>query len=348
MAETKRGERMVSIFIHLMSHPKRSFSATELMQVLDIPKKELRNVQRDMQALVELPGHYVIAENAMKTRTYRAGLSNLDKLSLPDFESNILQFVFLDRIKNIYPGTADLIASLLDRIRKNLPAAKVQKVDVLFQELKSRVVFMGNLPTVDEVEKDKLEVILDSIRTHHEIETDYEASRGGREVRKRIPLMIVLCHNEIYVGCARHGNPETVYAIKLNRIYKVCKCPEVFVENPRSLNALRKKVRDYSLLDSAAEPELIELSFPKDSRMFIEENPFHHSLKIERRRYDLRVTMKVSPSFQLMQWIFFHLSNGVKVLNPPCLRQRLLEFGENLAKTYRLDFTSKKSKKPKD
>ena len=59
MESSGRGERMVRIFVYLMAHYNNRYSVTDIMHHLDIPESDLRNVQRDMQALVNLEGGYI-------------------------------------------------------------------------------------------------------------------------------------------------------------------------------------------------------------------------------------------------------------------------------------------------
>ena len=54
MAEKTRGERTVQLFAHLISNPDKSYSISNLMEVLQIPEGERRNVQRDMSFLVSM------------------------------------------------------------------------------------------------------------------------------------------------------------------------------------------------------------------------------------------------------------------------------------------------------
>ena len=103
MAENNRGERMMNIFIHLITHPKQKFSVSQLMTILDISEEDRRNTQRDMQSLINLPGQYVICEGSGTHKIYSTGLSVLDKLALPNFEEVMLQFAFLQRISGVYP-----------------------------------------------------------------------------------------------------------------------------------------------------------------------------------------------------------------------------------------------------
>lgn len=335
MADNNRGERLLNIFIHLITHPKQSFSVSQMMTVLDIPESDRRNVQRDMQSLVELPGKYVICEGSGAHKSYSTGLSVLDRLALPNFEEMMLQFAFLQRISGIYPRTATLIDMLVDKIRRNVPVKNREQIDEAYRDITSRVMFMGTPPDIDETAGEKLNVILRAIRTHREIETEYEPTWTTRTVSKRIPLMMILYQGEVYIGCVRHGEPESVYAMKLCRIKSVKLLKSTFVENPVSLAVLRKKIENLSLFDRPTATERVELTFPAYASQFVRERPYHRSMRIKEKDGLLHVTMNVCVNSQLIQWILYNEFNDVTVVAPEHLKKRMLEFGRSIVRKYR-------------
>ncbi|MCQ2077540.1 MAG: WYL domain-containing protein [Bacteroidaceae bacterium] len=334
MADYKKCERQIQILIQFLTKPKQSFSVSQMMHAMGLSEAERRNVQRDMNDLVNQPNNLVISEGSGAHKTYKTGLNVMDKLELPNFEEVLLQFVFLQRIMNIYPGTADLIKDLLERIQKNLPYKQRDRLEEVYRDISSRVLFMGMQPDIDETANEKLNTILKAIRTHHEIHTHYENTYGEEIISDRVPLMMVLYQNEIYIGCVSHGDPLHVYAIKLRRIISVDIIQKTFVENNASLEALRKKVRDLSLFDREPGTEKIELTFPLLSRKYVEERPYHRSMVIKERKGMLHVTMEVNVNSQLVQWILFHTENGVNVVKPDSLKKRLLEIGQTLVGKY--------------
>lgn len=156
-----------------------------------------------------------------------------------------------------------------------------------------------------------MQAILHAIRSHREICTSYTTSEGKKSEKNRIPVGIVLYQGEIYVACVRHNKPESVYPIKLNRV--------------NSVNSTSMKVM------------LNELSwtFPSDKKAFVEENPYHQSMKIKERKGLLRVRMDVNVIRQLKQWVLSHTENGVEVLKPKHLRDDLRKIGLGIAEKYR-------------
>lgn len=335
MAENNRGERMVNIFIHLITHPKQKFSISQLMTILDISEDDRRNTQRDMQSLINLPGQYVICEGSGAHKTYSTGLSVLDKLALPNFEEVMLQFAFLQRISGIYPRSAMLIDMLIDKIRRNVPIKNREQIDEAYKAITSRVMFMGTPPDIDETADEKLRIILQAIRTHREIETDYEPTKKDSSPSKRIPLMMIVFQGEIYIGCVRHSDPEAVYALKLCRIKSIKLLKETFVENPISLATLRQKIDNLALFDKSSIPEKVELTFPKDAKQYIKERPYHRSMRIKEKNGLLHVTMNVCINAQLIQWILYNEFNNVTVVSPEYLKDEILRYGESIVRKYR-------------
>ena len=112
MESSGRGERMVRIFVYLMAHYNNRYSVTDIMHHLDIPESDLRNVQRDMQALVNLEGGYIQRIIDSGKTYYQVALERANKLIFPEFGDTLLHFMFLQRIANIYPATSNLIEDL--------------------------------------------------------------------------------------------------------------------------------------------------------------------------------------------------------------------------------------------
>lgn len=56
MADITRADRVLQLFALLISNPSRSYSVSDLMEALEIPENERRNVQRDMQTLTSANG----------------------------------------------------------------------------------------------------------------------------------------------------------------------------------------------------------------------------------------------------------------------------------------------------
>lgn len=336
MAELTKNERLVQLLVELLKFPKKTYSVKDLLIALNLSESERRNVQRDMNLLLGLPNKLVVCEGRGPNKKYRTGLNVLDKLTLPHFEDVMLQFAFLQNIAYIYPGTADLIEEMVEKIQRNLPSTEQDKLKGAYKDIHSRVFFVGGYRPIVEDAGEKLHTILQAIRSCREICTSYTTSDGKTGEKNRIPVGIVLYQGEIYIACIRHNKPESVYPIKLNRINSVSSTNIPFVEKSETRLALEKSVNDFSLFNEHENHvERIHLTFPCDKRTFVEEYPYHQSMEIKERKGLLHVTMNVNVTRQLKQWVLFHTENGVEVLKPKHLRDDLCKIGLEIVKKYR-------------
>ena len=228
MAEKTRGERTVQLFAHLISNPDKSYSISNLMEVLQIPEGERRNVQRDMSFLVSMNnGAYIQTHGKGRSFAYQSAIKTADRLLFPNFENTMLHFVFLQRIANIYPATSELIFALLEKINKTLPASERKALQQVSDALNTKILFMGTPPNFEEDASDKLKTILRAIHDHRKILVEY-ATPEKVEKKVRIPLMIIIYQNEIYIGCESQSNPGKTYVLKFRRIKSIELTKETF------------------------------------------------------------------------------------------------------------------------
>lgn len=182
MADMTRGERTEQLFAQVISNPTKKYTIANLMESLNIPDTERRNVQRDMRFLSEMDaGRYIQQESIGRTYYYSSALQNADRLLFPNFENTMLHFVFLRRIANIYPATSEIITQLLERIEDCLPAREKKSLRMLGEELNSKILFMGTPPDFEEDSSEKIRVILQAIHDHRKIEVEYITEMSGQE-----------------------------------------------------------------------------------------------------------------------------------------------------------------------
>jgi len=332
MEDLSKSDRIISLLIQMVQHPKTSYSVSQLMAALNLPKDQRRNVERDLKALTDMPGSVVICEGKAPRKTYRLGLVVFNKFDIPDFNELILKFVFLRCVSHIYPGTGDLIEELTQRTFDNLPVAQQEKEKSIFKDISSKVLYMGKTVEMDDTASEKLKVILDAIRTGHMITTTYD--QKGKE-SERLPLAIVVYQSSVYVACRRHGDPLAVYAIKLNRIQDVAKSRKTFTISQETWDKLQKKVSDLDLFDDDDEPIDIRVAFPLSKRKFVEDDDFHHSASFEVKKGKLYMSMRVCNGTQLLMWIMRHSVNDIEILEPDWLRDEIRDQALDLANRHR-------------
>ncbi|MBQ2560639.1 MAG: WYL domain-containing protein [Fibrobacter sp.] len=336
MESSGRGERMVRIFVYLMAHYNNRYSVTDIMHHLDIPESDLRNVQRDMQALVNLEGGYIQRIIDSGKTYYQVALERANKLVFPDFGDMVLHFVFLQRIANLYPATSSLIEDLTKRITQDLPAKQQDVLKSYSKELNGRILFMGTPPNYDEDVSKNLPTILNAIRQKRKIQIKYTDNWGTPSDKPRIPLMVAISQGDIYIGCVSQHHPDKTYALKLRRIQSVKLLREQFVEDPKVVDILRKRIRTGTLLsgDQDQQEEKVVIYFPGYAKNFLQERPYHPSMKIKELDCgDIHVTMKVAVNELLKQWVMYY-GPIAEVLKPAKLRQMVLESAKDLVKLY--------------
>lgn len=337
MADITRADRVIQLFAILISNPSKSYSISDLMEALEIPEKERRNVQRDMNLLTSVNGGtYIRVIGDQRAFRYQSAIKSADKLLFPNFENTMLHFVFLQRIANMYPAASETVTDLLEKIRKSLPASEKKAVEQLAQDLNSRILFAGTPPMFEEDSSEKIKIILRAIHERRKILVTY-ISETGNIPHIRIPLMVILYQGEIYIGCESQTRPGDTYTLKFRRIQKVELTKETFQDNPKTLEMLRKRVQLGSAIFGPQDPkaEDVEIVFNGSAQHYLEERPFQRSMKMEKLRDGrLLVTMKALNDELLFRWVLSY-ADSAEVIKPIALRKKLREFSYFLDSTYR-------------
>lgn len=336
MADITRADRVIQLFAILISNPSKSYSISDLMEALEIPEKERRNVQRDMNLLTSVNGGtYIRVIGDQRAFRYQSAIKSADKLLFPNFENTMLHFVFLQRIANMYPAASETVTDLLEKIRKSLPASEKKAVEQLAQDLNSRILFAGTPPMFEEDSSEKIKIILRAIHERRKILVTY-ISETGNIPHIRIPLMVILYQGEIYIGCESQTRPGDTYTLKFRRIQKVELTKETFQDNPKTLEMLRKRVQLGSAIYGPQDPkaEDVEIVFNGSAQHYLEERPFQRSMKMEKLRDGrLLVTMKALNDELLFRWVLSY-ADSAEVIKPISLRERLHKFSFYLESTY--------------
>lgn len=195
---------------------------------------------------------------------------------------------------------------------------------------------MGTPPSIDENVGKNLPIILDAIRKKQKVQITYTDNWGAITNKPRIPLMVAINHGEIYIGCVSQHHPDKTYALKLRRIQSVKLLREQFVEDPKVVEILRRRIRTGTLLsgDQDQPCEKVVIYFPDYAKNFLQERPYHPSMKIKELACgDLHVTMNVAVNALLKQWVMYYGSIA-EVLKPAKLRQMVLDSAKELVGMY--------------
>jgi predicted DNA-binding transcriptional regulator YafY len=336
MADLRRGERMVRIFVFLLAHYNNRYTITEIMQNLDIPEGDLRSVQRDMVALMDIPGNYVERCTEFGKTYYQAMVPQADKLVFPEFNDTLMHLVFLKRIANTYPASATLVTDLTEKISSSLPKKTQDTLSQLYSALNTRIAYVGTPPGIDENSAKNLYTFLRAIHEKRKVLVSYMDNWGNYTDKVRVPLMIVMHQGDIYIGCTSQSHPGATYTLKLCRVDSVTLTQEQFVEDPKVLETLRKQIRSGALLlgDQSSKTEEVVITFEKQIWNTLNERRYHQSMKIEELKDKLRVTMQVNVNDLLKQWVMF-FGNIAHVEKPKSLQQMILETAKGMVAQYK-------------
>ncbi|MCQ2061658.1 MAG: WYL domain-containing protein [Fibrobacter sp.] len=337
MAELARGERMIQIFVYLMTHNNNRYTISEIMNNLDIPEQDLRSVQRDMVSLQEMPENFIQRFQVGRSIFYQANMPKASTILFSNFEEILLQFVFLRRIACIYPAAASLVTDLVEKIKCGLPLKIQDDIDSNSKSLNERILFMGTPPEFDDEIDKKLSTILKAISKSRKILVKYTDNFDNTTEKNRTPLMIIIDHGELYVACVSESHPGKTYVLKLRRIESVQLTKETFVPRATDLNNIRERVRSGGMLFGEQSPncEDISIYFPKYARNYLAERPYNRTMKIKQSdKYTIHVTMKAEVNNSLVQWV---LRNGAtaEVEKPDSLKHRIIDSAKAIIDLYR-------------
>ena len=256
------------------------------------------------------------------------------RLTIPRHSAMQKDSLFLKRIANIYPATSEIITQLLERIEKSLPDSEQKSLRQLADELNTRILFMGTPPDFEEDASEKIRIILQAIHDHRKIDVTYRDSGDTERQSTRIPLMIIIYEDELYIGCQR---PDcNTYTLKFRRIKKVKLSKEMFAEDPKVVDKLRRQVTSRAAFMSGQEPKLqdVEIEFQGHARLYLEENPFNRSMQIGKTK-DGKFTVKLKAEVNqlLFNWVV-SFSDVARVIKPVSLRKWLRDYAEYLMENY--------------
>ena len=175
-----------------------------------------------------------------------------------------------------------------------------------------------------------------ALRKKQKVQIAYTDNWGALTNKPRIPLMVAINHGEIYIGCVSQHHPDKTYALKLRRIQSVKLLREQFVEDPKVVEILRRRIRTGTMLsgDQDTPSEKVVIYFPGYAKNFLQERPYHPSMKIKELPCgDLHVTMNVAVNALLKQWVMYYGSIA-EVLKPAKFRQMVLDSAKELVRVY--------------
>jgi len=337
VSDLGRGERMLALFMHLLSHRNRRFDVSTLLEELNLDNSERRNLQRDLLALAGLPGSYVHKYGTGTRITWGVEVEQLGGLVLPGVDQALLSLIFMRRISGLYPELAEDIGNLVEQFQQQLPGRDKKLIADWGTELNSRILFMGESPDVQEEASKYIADFLRAIRERRKVNVLYQGNEDEAPCwHKRVPALLVVYQGEIYVGCYSQSNPDADYYLKLKRVRKTKLLGESYPNQPSRLNRFRARIVECGgmLGDNSPKAEKVRLKFPPYLENILKERRYHPTAKLSScRDGSIELAMKVEVNRSLMQWVL-GWAERVEVLEPAALRKQLREFGKELFQQY--------------
>ena len=333
----RRGERMVAILMYLLSHRESWYATADLVEALELDKSELRNVQRDLADLMDLPYSLIESRGVATRHEWCATLPKGTGILMPGAQDDLFNLILLQRMANRIPE----LTEQLDAITKQIQGQQHGEQAKLFRKfdtfLGTRIEFMGAQESHNELRNRHLLVFLRAICEGFKVKVTYQDNiHDNPTTQERVPIMVIIVNGELYIGCASRNNPDAEYVLKLSRVLKATLVKERYDVPTERIDRLRKRIRTTGgLLDNHPDKTVkVKLRFPDYFRNLVQERPYHSSAQVQQDKDGSWImTMQVEPNRSLLQWIL-GWAERVEVMEPQSLRSELREFGMAMAKRY--------------
>ncbi len=338
--DLRRGERMASLLMHLLSHQARWYSTSLLLESLGLEESERRNVQRDLQDLAEIKGS-LIAKRGKGTRLeWGANKDRTKGLLLPGAQDDFLNMVLLQRTAQRFPEMAPHLQGMFHIWRHSLPISQQKLLDKMDTKLGNRIEFFGASGDFSEERNRHMLVFLTAIVEERKVEVTYFGNLDEEpKTSLRIPAMLIVNQGQIYIGCLSQRNPNAEYYLRLSRVQKVKLSSERVTISKERLDRLRERIKASGgmLGENSPKVEKVRLRFPSYFHNILREQSYHPSAKVRVVDGQLEMVMHVEVNRSLEQWVL-GWKERVEVIAPESLKKSMAEFGKELVKRYGSNF----------
>lgn len=334
--DLRRGERMASLLMHLLSHQARWYTSSALMESLGLEESERRNVQRDLQDLAGIDGSLITKRGSGTRLEWSANKDRTKGLLLPGAQDDFLNMILLERTSQRFPEMAPHLQGMFDIWRNSLPIDQRRLLDQFDSKLGSRIEFFGTPSELGEERNRHMLVFLKAIVEGRKVEVTYLGNLDDApKISLRVPAMLIVNQGQLYIGCISQSNPNAEYYLRLSRVQKVKLSPERVTIASERLNRLRDRIKASGgmLGENSPKVETVRLRFPGYFHNILREQPYHPSTKICTSDGYLELTMNVEVNRSLEQWVL-SWKERVDVIAPESLKQAMADFGKELVKRY--------------
>lgn len=334
--ELRRGERMASLLMHLLSHQTRWYTTGALLESLGLEESERRNVQRDLQDLAGIEGSLITKRGSGTRLEWSANKDRTKGLLLPGAQDDFLNMILLERTAQRVPEMAPHLQGLFDIWRNSLPIDQRRLLDQFDSMLGSRIEFFGTPGELGEERNRHMLVFLKAIAEGRKVEVTYLGNLDDApKTSVRVPAMLIVSQGQIYIGCVSQSNPNAEYYLRLSRVQKVKLSPEHVTIASERLNRLRERIKASGgmLGENSPKVEKVRLRFPGYFHNILREQSYHPSARVREVNGQLELVMEVEVNRSLEQWVL-GWKERVEVIQPESLKKTMADFGKELVRRY--------------
>jgi predicted DNA-binding transcriptional regulator YafY len=333
--EINKSQRMVKILTILIRRRPHKFTVMDIHSILEKNDMvSLRNVQRDLKELSEIPETCICSCRQDGKLCYYIEPDIRNKMSLPLKHNGLLALFLLKRLQPFFAPEA----SSLEEARDALKELSNEDDYDLFEDLDERIgdsTFVFGEQSLLSLDGSMFNDLLTALVKHHKLEITYRSSDYDNPVKKVIcPVKLILFKQELFFVCISEKHD---YYIKICRIVTAKLLDQTFEIKPDRLKRIDKRLsKSFGLLDDDNPvPENIELQFPYYFKLILSERKFHATQTITiNKKGDTILKMKAPIDRELVQWIL-GWSDRVKVLKPHKLKEEMVKTGEFLIENNR-------------
>lgn len=336
--ETPRGERLVSIFGHLVRNKSRKYSVQEILDLLNQDETvSLRNVQRDLKALTEIHGIPVQCEVVNGKKQYSIEPDMRTKFSLPLHKNGLLAFFMLKRLQPFFASAAKTINELTEAVLDRVAEADYDLFEDMDEKLEETTFLLGEQSALT-LDGGMFDALLTSLTKHRKLKILYSGASYDEPKEKTVcPAKLILFKSELYFVCMSEADPKWDFYVKLCRILKAELTNESFAPDKKRIERIEKRLVSSFGIHDNPEPRVrkIVIRFPADNyyeRIFFERK-YHFSQKLSKEKSGkLVLTLRVPVGFDLVNWVLAWPE--AEVMEPEELRGELRKVGRGLVTQY--------------
>jgi len=336
--EMPRGERMVSIFCHLVRNKSRSFSVQHIFDMLNQDESvSLRNVQRDLKALAEVNGLPVESKMVNGLKHYSIAPDMRNKFSLPLHRNGLLAFFMLKRLQPFFAPKAKTIDELKEAVLDRVAETDYDLFEDLDEKLEESTFLLGEQSAFT-LNDEMFDTLLTSLTTHRKVKILYSAAKYNEPKEKIVcPAKLILYKSELYFVCMSEADAKWDFYVKLCRILKASLTNDTFVPDKKRIERIEKRLASSFGIFDNAEPKLhkVVIRFPADNyyRQIFAERKYHNTQKLSTdKKGNVILTMNVPVGFDLVKWVLGWPE--AEVVEPKELREKMREMGEEIFGKY--------------